>query len=610
MVPVGLLHNKSPRRCAALTSTPCLIYQHKSSLMKRQGYLVQYGDRPAGVRRWFVLDIGAGVLKSYKTHAADKLIATIDLRAVYDGRCVKVLTSRDAIQGQTSRALGPPRALSNLDFVLCVLGARVRLHASSIRERIAWVNDLKAARRGSKGCARAPGPPTTAKMVEALREVDDLHKGQGVVLPIRHAQPGVRSSQTRQPALSVASCRPAHRPAHRPAGLPKRSQQPFATVAGARVGRQAKAGLSDSQGVPTSTITAVARKETHRTRVQSATGAHNLKAARSGSTSKGAARVPVPSATTKIAGALRELFAVHATPIPQRVPVLLDCTEVVEPFQLDAVYAYGTTLGNSSTTGVVVRKGTHRTTGEQVAIKEIPKSALPTVRQQETTKREIDILCKASIGLPVGAAVIRLYAVVETAQMIYIVMELAQGGELYDHIVVADGYEERKARQVMRQIFEGLQQLHTLGIIHRDIKADNILCCDEEGINVKIADFGLANRIATPTNMMNLDEEELRLLLRSKCGTPLYMAPEMLMGRLYGTPVDVWSAGIVMYTMLTGSMPFFADTEKVRRAGCVALVSVCCLIRSYCPDVFGHLSYQSSPNACLAVCCRYIIASC
>ena len=535
--------------------------------------LPQYGDRPAGVRRWFVLDIGAGVLKSYKTHAAaDMPIATIDLRAVYDGSSVKVLTSRDAIQSQTSRALGPSRALSDLDFVLCVLGVRVRLHASSIRERIAWVNDLEAARRGSKGCARAPGTPTTAKMVEALREVDDLHKGQGVVLPIRHARPGVRSSRTRQPAQSVASCRPAHRPA----GQPKRSQQPFATVAGARVGRQAKAGLSGSQGVPTSTITAVAREETHRTRVQGATGAHGLKAARSGT--EGAARVPVPSATAKIAGALRELDAVHATPIPQRVPVLLDCTDVVEPFQLDAVYACDTTLGNSSTRGVVVRKGTHRTTGEQVAIKEIPKSALPTVRQQETTKREIDILCKATIGLPVGAAVIRLYAVVETAQMIYIVMELAQGGELYDHIVVADGYEERKARQVMRQIFEGLQQLHTLGIIHRDIKADNILCCDEEGINVKIADFGLANRIATPTNMMNLDEEELRLLLRSKCGTPLYMAPEMLMGRLYGTPVDVWSAGIVLYTMLTGSMPFFADTEKVRRGGCVALVGVCCLI--------------------------------
>ena len=86
----------------------------------------------------------------------------------------------------------------------------------------------------------------------------------------------------------------------------------------------------------------------------------------------------------------------------------------------------------------------------------------------------------------------RVYAIIETAGMIYIIMQLVDGGELFDHIVDAGCYSEEKARVVMRQILLALQHLHTQGIVHRDIKPENILCA-RNGVDVKLSDFGLSN---------------------------------------------------------------------------------------------------------------------
>ena len=137
---------------------------------------------------------------------------------------------------------------------------------------------------------------------------------------------------------------------------------------------------------------------------------------------------------------------------------------------------------------------------------------------------------------PPDLAVVKLYAIVETESMIYIVMELAAGGELFEHIVEAGSYDEQKTRMVIRQLLEALRHLHTIGITHRDIKPENILCA-ANGVDIKIADFGLSNSFSAMQSSM-----------RSQCGTPIYMAPEMLQRKPYGPSVDVWSAGIVMCT--------------------------------------------------------------
>ena len=128
---------------------------------------------------------------------------------------------------------------------------------------------------------------------------------------------------------------------------------------------------------------------------------------------------------------------------------------------------------------------------------------------------------------PPDLAVVKLYAIVETESMIYIVMELAAGGELFEHIVQAGSYDEGKTRTVIRQLLEALRHLHTIGITHRDIKPENILCA-ANGVDIKIADFGLSNSFSAMQSSM-----------RSQCGTPIYMAPEMLQRQPYGPSVDV-----------------------------------------------------------------------
>lgn len=269
------------------------------------------------------------------------------------------------------------------------------------------------------------------------------------------------------------------------------------------------------------------------------------------------AAAPAPSvASAESMDMLRELDGMHAVPAEQRQPIRLDYTGGGHTPKLHTVYDYDASamLGQGAVEGVVVRKGTHRATGEQVAIKEIPKRVLTTARQKETTRREMEIMTTVACSAPPGLAVVRLYAIIETNKMIYILMELVEGGELFDHIVDEGCYDEQKARQVMRQLLEALRHLHMLGIIHRDIKPENILCSDSHGIDVKIADFGLSNTFA-PTST-----------LKSQCGTPVYMAPEMLQRHPYTTSVDVWSAGIVMYIILSGSMPFYAENPTVRRA--------------------------------------------
>jgi len=216
-----------------------------------------------------------------------------------------------------------------------------------------------------------------------------------------------------------------------------------------------------------------------------------------------------------------------------------------DTLQIEDIYEVGQLLGS----GVAgeVHSAIHRETNAKVAIKTISKKKfLVNERSVTTTRREIDIMKKLSSGEN-HPHVVDLYAVIETADNVYIVMELVEGGELFDRVVDLGAYSEPMAAEVMRKLVKTLGFLHSQGIVHRDLKPENILCKKNSDTEIKITDFGLSN-IMSASNV-----------LRSKCGTPVYMAPEMLQNRPYNESVDVWAAGILLYIILSGTLPFYAD---------------------------------------------------
>eukprot|EP01130_Rhizamoeba_saxonica_P008722 TRINITY_DN3523_c0_g1_i2.p1 TRINITY_DN3523_c0_g1~~TRINITY_DN3523_c0_g1_i2.p1 ORF type:complete len:467 (-),score=118.17 TRINITY_DN3523_c0_g1_i2:70-1443(-) len=183
---------------------------------------------------------------------------------------------------------------------------------------------------------------------------------------------------------------------------------------------------------------------------------------------------------------------------------------------------------------------------EEVAIKVINKSN--SIQIDQYLQNEIDVLrqCK-------HPNIVALKAVFETPKILYIVMELVSGGELYDEIVKRNAFSEKDASIIMKQTCSALEYIHKLGIIHRDLKLENLLLVDKGATGtdlvVKLADFGLS-RIYQKGDFV-----------QTACGTPFYVAPEVLLGTGYGSPVDMWSAGVMMYILLSGRLPFHAENE-------------------------------------------------
>jgi calcium/calmodulin-dependent protein kinase I len=145
----------------------------------------------------------------------------------------------------------------------------------------------------------------------------------------------------------------------------------------------------------------------------------------------------------------------------------------------------------------------------------------------------------------------RLYETFDENAEIYIVTELVEGGELFDRIVSKTSYTEKEARDLIRLLLDTLAYMHANGIVHRDLKPENLLLCSEsDDSDIKIADFGFAKRIT------DLTAKE------TACGTPGYVAPEILRGDSYGAEVDIWSMGVICYVLLAGYPPFYDEDQK------------------------------------------------
>lgn len=204
-------------------------------------------------------------------------------------------------------------------------------------------------------------------------------------------------------------------------------------------------------------------------------------------------------------------------------------------------YQIGNTLG-AGTFGKV-KYGEHILTGTKVAIKILNRRTIKNLDMVSKIKREI-----TNLKLFRHPHIIKLYQVISTPTDIFMVMEYASGGELFDYIKEKGKLKESEARRFFQQIISGVDYCHRHMVVHRDLKPENLLL--DHNLHVKIADFGLSN--------IMVDGE----FLRTSCGSPNYAAPEVISGKLYAGPeVDVWSCGIILYALLCGTLPF--DDEHV-----------------------------------------------
>ncbi|KAK9294337.1 hypothetical protein QLX08_011010 [Tetragonisca angustula] len=202
------------------------------------------------------------------------------------------------------------------------------------------------------------------------------------------------------------------------------------------------------------------------------------------------------------------------------------------------------TIGKGNFAKVKLAK--HVPTGKEVAIKIIDKTQLNPGSLQKLF-REVRIM--KMLDHP---NIVKLFQVIETDKTLYLVMEYASGGEVFDYLVLHGRMKEKEARAKFRQIVSAVQYCHQKKIIHRDLKAENLLLDSE--MNIKIADFGFSNEF-TPGNKLD-----------TFCGSPPYAAPELFQGKKYDGPeVDVWSLGVILYTLVSGSLPFDGSTLRELR---------------------------------------------
>lgn len=187
-------------------------------------------------------------------------------------------------------------------------------------------------------------------------------------------------------------------------------------------------------------------------------------------------------------------------------------------------------------------------TGRSYACKSIQKGKLKSQEDKEAVKKEIEIMFRLSCQ----HNIVSIKSVYEDRECIHVVMELCGGGELSSRIEAHSYYSEKDSAGILKSVVIALQTCHSMGVIHRDVKPENFLFSSEvENTVLKAIGFG---------SSVYIKQETLKRKVESK----YYLAPEVLLGKSYGKEIDIWSAGVILYLLLSGKHPFGTES-KIRR---------------------------------------------
>lgn len=209
---------------------------------------------------------------------------------------------------------------------------------------------------------------------------------------------------------------------------------------------------------------------------------------------------------------------------------------------IKSIFDFKEVLGTGAFSEVVMAR--ERATGKMVAIKCIPKKAL---KGKETSiENEIAVLRKIK-----HENIVALEDIYESSNHLYLIMQLVSGGELFDRIVEKGFYTEMDASRLIRQVLDAVNYLHSMGIVHRDLKPENLLYFSpHDDSKIMISDFGLSKMEGTGG------------VMATACGTPGYVAPEVLAQKPYSKAVDCWSIGVIAYILLCGYPPFYDENDS------------------------------------------------
>ncbi|XP_067102110.1 serine/threonine-protein kinase DCLK1b isoform X2 [Osmerus mordax] len=203
-------------------------------------------------------------------------------------------------------------------------------------------------------------------------------------------------------------------------------------------------------------------------------------------------------------------------------------------------YKVGRTIGDGNF--AVVRECVERATGREFALKIINKGKCRG--KEHMIQNEVSILRRVK-----HPNIVLLVEEMDTYSELYLIMELVKGGDLFDAITSSSKYTERDASGMLYNLASAIKYLHNLNIVHRDIKPENLLVYEHQdgSKSLKLGDFGLATLVEGP--LFNI------------CGTPTYVAPEIIAEKGYGMKIDIWAAGVITYILLCGFPPFCGSTE-------------------------------------------------